>query len=869
MAEAAHDASHASAQLADPDAANPVKELRLALVCYGGVSLAIYMHGLTQELHRLAIASARERSVQPGSTQEIYRDLLDELEARSDARTRVVIDIISGTSAGGINGVSLARALAQGGVLDPVRDLWMEHADIRKLVRGEWGRMIQRIWPAIEDNWPRIEQHFPKLAKLNIPGVEIHRHGPIARLRHIVSIALHGRQDVTHVARTPSALHGDALSSLLADGLRRITAGESSGTLMPPGHRLDLFVTMTDLNGYVQHVPLGDEYVSEHAYRHVNRFSHYDPRDEADAASPSRDFTDEFVDMLAFSGRASSSFPGAFEPVGLDLFATDIARGNPPRTVTWQREQVLRFFRRYALHWAETANQPELDPDAAAADIARRTFVDGGVLDNYPFDHAITAIRARPADHETRRVLIYLEPDPMRRPEDEREVAAAGDSIVSMFSAVKAAAKDIPLEQPILAQIQSLEQMNDAARRLHEIIAAAAPRKRRVESVARSMEPENIAYLAFRVDSVSRGLATSICRLRGFPEDSNQAVATREVVDKWVDAKVRFTVSPDGELNAAVGDFLGGFDFGYQRRRLRFLVDGVISLYPSKAARDANPLELPTRPQLDAAKKLLYAGIAQIDRAYDVVARDAGILESVRTLFPDSISNRVMGRPDSSRGKIKNAAITATLGEDDEFGTLVESVRHRLGTALPDDLSERTFEAHARAVFEQLVRMVRGEEPDESAGWPDAAWHEDRFRSRFQLFEQWDRVVYPIQRAFGVGEHDIVGLARMSPLDAHLLAPDDDDREARNSFYEDKLKGVQFGHFGAFLEPSWRQSDYLWGRLDAAERLVRLLVNDEAQTEIFELFSYRLFDAILREEEPHLPQAAETIAYVRERIPVA
>ncbi len=37
-----------------------VRELRLAVVLYGGVSLAIYMHGTTKELHRLVKASALE-----------------------------------------------------------------------------------------------------------------------------------------------------------------------------------------------------------------------------------------------------------------------------------------------------------------------------------------------------------------------------------------------------------------------------------------------------------------------------------------------------------------------------------------------------------------------------------------------------------------------------------------------------------------------------------------------------------------------------------------------------------------------------------------------------------------------------------------
>ena len=33
------------------------KELRIALVCYGGISLAVYMHGVTKELWKLARAS--------------------------------------------------------------------------------------------------------------------------------------------------------------------------------------------------------------------------------------------------------------------------------------------------------------------------------------------------------------------------------------------------------------------------------------------------------------------------------------------------------------------------------------------------------------------------------------------------------------------------------------------------------------------------------------------------------------------------------------------------------------------------------------------------------------------------------------------
>jgi len=46
------------------------KELRLALICYGGISLAVYMHGITKEVWRLARASRAFHSgeeAEPGS----------------------------------------------------------------------------------------------------------------------------------------------------------------------------------------------------------------------------------------------------------------------------------------------------------------------------------------------------------------------------------------------------------------------------------------------------------------------------------------------------------------------------------------------------------------------------------------------------------------------------------------------------------------------------------------------------------------------------------------------------------------------------------------------------------------------------------
>src|SRR5215467_5761500 len=100
------------------------QEIRFALVMYGGVSLAIYINGVTQEFLHLVKSTA----VGPdGSlllptvtgTEVVYRQLASILHSTGETvapdrfiRTRFIVDIASGSSAGGINAVFLGKALA-------------------------------------------------------------------------------------------------------------------------------------------------------------------------------------------------------------------------------------------------------------------------------------------------------------------------------------------------------------------------------------------------------------------------------------------------------------------------------------------------------------------------------------------------------------------------------------------------------------------------------------------------------------------------------------------------------------------------------------------------------------------------------------
>ena len=111
------------------------KELRFALICYGGISLAVYMHGITKEIWRLAAASRAFHDGEAiGGSGGVYRDLLAAIAEHGSVKLRVLPDIVAGASAGGINGIFLARALATGKSLDPLTELWLQDADVDSLL---------------------------------------------------------------------------------------------------------------------------------------------------------------------------------------------------------------------------------------------------------------------------------------------------------------------------------------------------------------------------------------------------------------------------------------------------------------------------------------------------------------------------------------------------------------------------------------------------------------------------------------------------------------------------------------------------------------------------------------------------------------
>ncbi|MDB4894377.1 MAG: hypothetical protein JWN15_639, partial [Firmicutes bacterium] len=100
-------------------------ELRIALVMFGGTSLAVYMNGVVMELLALIRASQQQDS------QSDYWPVI------SNAAAEICIDIISGTSAGGLNALVLAHALATGSDAAGLKELWINTAQLDELLRTE------------------------------------------------------------------------------------------------------------------------------------------------------------------------------------------------------------------------------------------------------------------------------------------------------------------------------------------------------------------------------------------------------------------------------------------------------------------------------------------------------------------------------------------------------------------------------------------------------------------------------------------------------------------------------------------------------------------------------------------------------------
>ena len=111
-----------------------IEEVRVALALNGGVSLAVWMGGCAVELdgaRRERCAWEPESPTTTIADRSIYGALCDAF------RRELVVDVMTGSSAGGINGALLAGAMANRRELLPnfLRNRWLDLGDFSKLLK--------------------------------------------------------------------------------------------------------------------------------------------------------------------------------------------------------------------------------------------------------------------------------------------------------------------------------------------------------------------------------------------------------------------------------------------------------------------------------------------------------------------------------------------------------------------------------------------------------------------------------------------------------------------------------------------------------------------------------------------------------------
>ena len=544
-------------------------EVRFAVVMYGGVSLAIYINGVANEMYEMAHATPRAGVLPPpdaglpGGTREVYRRLSwltndPELVARYAAwldgsrrepdplatprpgqlATRLVIDIISGTSAGGINGLFLGKALANNEPFAPLRSLWIREGDIAGLL-----------------NDSRSHDADLKDAKVK-----------------------------DRSATPTSLLNSDRMFTKLHLAMKQMSReADPVPAASACVDELDVFITTTDIRGSLVKLRLFDKVVYEKRHRQVFRLRYADDGQRRlcdDLQAGNNPF-------LAFMARCTSSFPFAFEPMTLQSLT---------RLLPGTRDADLRQWDRFfgGLPQEEVVKGEHLS----------RAFGDGGYLDNKPFGHVVKLLSERSASVPAERKLIYVEPAP-EHPEDQpRPPSEAPDALSNAFAALTT----IPGYETIREDIDAVLHRNRRIERVERIVRQGeldldaaeddpltrvlletAPdgsvrvpawRSLTMGALRRYYGDAFLPYARLRLYTVTDSLADSLAERWALAADSDQIYALRALVRAWREERYRDPSDKDpsqGSIGTASA-FLDDYDVLYRARRTAFLLRKVDQL---------------------------------------------------------------------------------------------------------------------------------------------------------------------------------------------------------------------------------------------------------------------------------------------------
>ncbi len=804
-----------------PSDGGPTKEVRFAVVMYGGVSLCIYINGIAQELLHMVRATApgdtpgtlRYTDDQLSPIEQVYRDLGRLLcedripdrhpEPGDPVRARFSVDILSGTSAGGINSIFLAKALAGDGSMAQLKQLWMTEADIAKLIND--GASVR------DTRLPR-----PGTARALLNG---------QRMYQKLVEAFDGMDRAGRPADAPAA-----------------------APLVP---ELDLFVTTTDIAGVTLPIRLSDGVVHERRHRGVFHF-HLRPEPAGTAAGVRRDPHDHFIrdynPFLAFAARCTSAFPFAFEPMRLQDI-TEVLN----RTEGYEKRDDWHADPR----WDPFLDRFRTPAATSKVDAFARSFGDGGYLDNKPFSYASESLLRRESGIPVDRKLIYIEPKP-EHPEHE-PARTEFDAIENVMAATVGLPRYETIREDlerVVARNRLTERVRTITRQVERDIEYAATRQRiedpgewrdrYLDVMVRDYGVAYGGYHRLRVAATTDWLARVLARASGIGDASDHVLALRHLVRAWREKKYTPEPPQAGQQAHRLSEnhLLLDFDLAFRVRRLAYITSKIDALYRldreahvlvSLARKDQMVPDDPAaqaefRDELRDIKGQLYGGLLQMRAAEErlLLRRDANELHAAidRLDVQPADLERLLELSDAARDE-RALELLAADGRETQLQALANTITGILADArvTASTAVKRLLETPAYDLppMRQLARRV--------------LWH------YYRHYGDYDLVAFPILYSTDASEEDTVDIIRISPEDARFIYDENTDALGRR-----KLAGTAVFNFGGFLRDTWRANDILWGRLDGAERLICSLLPDEADRTVRERLLERASVAILGDE---------------------
>jgi patatin-related protein len=413
---------------------------------------------------------------------------------------------------------------------------------------------------------------------------------------------------------------------------------------------------------------------------------------------------------------------------------------------------------------------------------------DGGVLDNKPFTDMLATIFARSADLPVDRAVFFVEPDPGGI-DAPKSVPLEPDPLTVATKTMFA----IPRYESLGTDLRSLEDHNRRVARSQRALASAEERLRTLGLQKQNYRQFLESQIGFQMYEALK-VEGVVRRVSGYFH--NAVGKENEAAQAAFDAALSARAS-----NQAA--FLKAFDIPYRVRKYFRVLEVLGQLYGQRALK-------PHAARLGILEQRVWVALERARQAewqaWSLDGQHRALLLALRTDRGESITQNV--------GALKDQA-------------------HRYLAAELDVVRARGDEACA-ALDDYITQL-------KSQG-VQADFPQETFASLVERFELRDLFLYPVAELAQLGERDRVDLVRISP-DAATQIP----RAAR-----DKLAGDALFHFGGFFKKEWRQNDIPWGRLDAAELLVRALARGQGvpDTEVSDLVSAVHRD-ILAEEQKH------------------